>query len=133
MILTALGCTMVASTYSQVLDVSLQQIRNPQPEMLYVWQDSGMRMGIATPHFNVVHRGRKIAEIGSWLISDSRDLGDNLYVGVGLSVPLFENDRAKLSLAAGWNSAFSRSTLGEPFGVRRGDGYALGIQWLYRW
>jgi len=117
---------------AQKIDVKFNPISNPQPETLHVWQDTGMRTGLAIPLAGIVVNNKTLAEVCGWTLTDTTNLGRSLYVGLGLSVPLYKDSHLKFSLAAGWSTSLSRMTLGEAFGVRRADGYAVGFQLAYR-
>lgn len=132
--LTGMLCAFIALVVmapAQKLDVKFEHYSQLQPEALYTWQDTGMRAGLATPVLGVKVDGKLITDVCVWTLSDVRNT-DVQYVGFGVSVPVYKTDRLKFSLAAGWSTSLSRNTLGNPLGVRRADGYGVGVQILYK-
>lgn len=133
-VITLLGliCGLALTASAQKLDVKFEPVNHPQPEALQVWQDTGMRTGFATPFVGVLVNNRELVWINGWTLTDPNAFGDSLYVGLGLSRPLYQDENVKVSLSAGWATAVSHLSLANLAGTRRGDGFAVGFQVLYR-
>lgn len=126
-LILAVGLMATAGAQS-LLDVKFEPVKNSQPEALYVWQDTGMRAGLALPLGYFQYKQKDVLGLNLWGLTDVNSFGTSMPVGLGLSYPFYKDSNGALSFTAGWSTAFKDMSWRKPLGERRADGWAVGLQ-----
>lgn len=122
----AIFSTLASSQENVNEKIKLVPLQNHAPAPLVVFQDSGIRTGLALPTHSFQYQGREFAKFSVWTLRDSKD-SSIYYLGYGVSMALYRVSDLEISLAAGYSSNINSFA-----SIKRSD-WGVGFQVAFKY